>query len=268
MNIFKRSLPMFVLFAAAPLAFAQISLPPAGALDTDDGYTGYGDVFSVNGVINSIDGTQGLVSADFRIDFIGSEINFINTMVVTVVNTSTADSLLAGFYLTKPLGLSPTLDNSNSTPDDWKNDSSLAGDFSNFVNNNFSLTTKQEKDDFSNSYFGAYFGTRLPDGTYDLSGGLDNNITADEVGQFSFEFDSPFSLSNWQASYADKPMLFARWQEINYSDDIYDFSGDSGKGYGGPGFETTVIPEPSEVALMAMLGLGGLLYARRRFMKK
>ena len=57
-----------------------------------------------------------------------------------------------------------------------------------------------------------------------------------------------------------EPIIFVRWQAV----DTGGLTDAIGEGGWGPGFDPS-IPEPSEVAALAMLGLGGILFARRRF---
>ncbi|MEX0325840.1 MAG: PEP-CTERM sorting domain-containing protein [Puniceicoccaceae bacterium] len=87
------------------------------------------------------------------------------------------------------------------------------------------------------------------------------DFPGDSTGYFSFSaLALDFDINEWIAQGdATNPLLFVRWQEV--------YGTESGKGAGGPGFQPGV-PEPSEVAALAVLGLGGILFVRRRFTRK
>ena len=201
--------------------------------------------FVVGGYVNTIPDTFGQLNAGIEVDFLFNG-DILSGANVKVTNYGPAESALTGFWLQRPGGgqivtLGSPTPYSGST-DDWTADQSLPNSMS-------GPADLLGDPDFSN-YFGASAGERL-------------DIPGDNVGYFSFSFipgAEPFSVDAWVAGgTADDPLLFVRWQEV--------YGSESGKGAGGPGFQPGV-PEPSEVAALAVLGLGGILFVRRRFTKK
>jgi hypothetical protein len=212
--------------------------------------------FIVAGIVNPGDGQiLGQLNAGIEIDFIGvnggqgwdgTGGDFLSNMTVRVTNYGPATSAITGFWLMKPVSGS-TISLIQDTPytgstDNWSLDTSLP--------NTMTGGDGQLGDPDQSNYFGASSGERL-------------DIPGDSVGWFSFDISPkifPFDVASWVSSSSpDDPLLFVRWQEV--------FESESGKGAGGPGFDPGV-PEPSEVAALAMLGLGGILFARRRFTRK
>jgi hypothetical protein len=201
--------------------------------------------YNVQGIVNPGDqNIIGQLSATVQVEFQVS-----GQAKVTVTNTGPANSSITGFYLMRPtaIGGVPTTLNGfaaapSSDPSDWALETSLSETLKNFGGN--WDTTK---------YFGADAGTRLdfPD------------VAGSSVGTFYFDFD-PFLLDVAAYQNPGMPSVFVRWQAVDLGGNLTD---ESGKGYGGPGFEPA-IPEPSHVAGLAMLGLAGILYTRRRLTKK
>ncbi|MEX0331610.1 MAG: PEP-CTERM sorting domain-containing protein [Puniceicoccaceae bacterium] len=205
--------------------------------------------FLVGGYINTDPDTFADLNALVEVDFLyatPSEL-LLTGIDVRVTNYGPAESAITGFWLQSPAGgtvdtLAPGSPYIGST-DEWTLDTALP--------NSMNGPVDQLGDPDNSLYFGASSGERL------------DFPTPDPVGYFSFDINPdllPFDEVAWAAQGdATNPLLFVRWQEV--------FGTESGKGAGGPGFEPGV-PEPSEVAALAVLGLGGILFVRRRFTKK
>jgi hypothetical protein len=202
--------------------------------------------FTVNGIVNPGDEhLLGQLSSEFNVSVTDNGV--LTTIDVKVTNTSSAPSALTAWYLQKPanttyLGGGALAD---GTPADWTADDELGSFLQEFGGSHD-----------ADLYFGAQSGTRL------------DSQPVNEFGEWSFVFfnDNPGSpVFNENAYFnSGNPLVFARWQAVVINDQLND---ESGKGGWGPGFDPSV-PEPSEVAALAMLGLGGILFARRRFTKK
>ena len=154
---------------------------------------------------------------------------------VDIMNDSTVTAMITGFYILKPAEVDAT-----------SLDSGLAGwsldndDFGSLLNEYFTPGK-----DYTYLYFGA--DTQNP-GTNGLAEG-NSAIFEFSMGDLSgVDFDEYLAIGDVQH-------IFVRWQGVN--------GGNSAKGY--DDFE---VPEPSHIAAMAMLGLGGMLFLRRRLTKK
>lgn len=112
--------------------------------------------------------------------------------------------------------------------------------------------------------------TKLPTFFSDLTKDFDNYVGAEDMkpsdiplsypdepntGNFTFYFDpnDPVDLDAWWSPTA--AVAYVRWQSVGLDDEF------SSKG-------EFLVPEPSEIAGMAMLGLLGMLFLRRRLTKK
>lgn len=254
-------LKTLVIFAVAALGMGSVS---------------YGQIIPFQ-VFGEGDITGAEVSATGSINFNNFDALGGFKIVVTISNSSpeaSDPSFISAFYLRQPVNQSgtniapgnseglvgPPASPPVSLPETW----SVGTAFNNAGN----VLPAWPGGSLSYSdYYGAYAGSPLANGVYN---GTDNDLiyrlSQPAVFTFSFipdEDDMVFDKDAWLAAGVAEPLMFVRWQAITPFDD-------SAKGYGGTsrGFEPAVVPEPSEVALMAMLGLGGLLWTRKRFMKK
>lgn len=209
--------------------------------------------FDVEGIINpGNENVTGVLSSTVTVKFLetnDTEFDFVDTIEVTVANTSTTDSQIAEFFLLNPvLGLAPT----SVTPGDWTLQTELSSTLAQYGGLNP-----------NDPNIGEYFGASYPPPTGILSG-------ASEVFSFGFQafaFDSDAWMDSF--GYEGLPNVFIRWQSVSIDGGS---ATNSGKGfYDGGGYDPGVdpsVPEPSAIAAMAVLGMGGLLYVRRRLTRK
>lgn len=245
--------------------------------------------FHVTGVPSADEGVNDVfsISAEGELDFTKNS-NSTGTITVTIRNTGPSTSQITGFFLLRPPSITdanankqnPNILGSLVTPSTI-NGTALSGTNEWVYQNDME---GQGADGLSNfqgtwdsyQYFGARAGERLDYfSENDDPAHPDAPVVDEGVFTFSFPATVDFSLEElgaWAAS-RDNPHIFVRWQSIGYYDpdsgNIEDLA--SGKGFlwapDDPDFEPS-IPEPSEVALLSILGLGGLLWTRKRFMKK
>ena len=223
----------------------------------------------------------GDIGASGGVNFGYDLVNDVSTIDLSIKNTSVdttwSQSYITGFYILKPWGdqdLTVTLDASDVLPRTWGlvdgKDGNI-GDLSGvpFIGN---------KDDYL--YFGSSI-TENPEINGLEQGGWFNT---NEYADFAFSIDGSvldgFNPIAYYGSQGTQPHLVVRWQAILYGgsgdpndyfvDDSYDPSGSSAKGYTYFTIPGTIIivPEPSEIAAMALLGIGFLLWARNRFLGK
>ncbi|MEX0323950.1 MAG: PEP-CTERM sorting domain-containing protein [Puniceicoccaceae bacterium] len=233
-NLLTKSLLLTVALGVASLAQAQIFV-----FDIDDinGHTNYTGV-----------GASGTV--DFTT-------NAYTEVSVSMTNDSAVSSYITGFYILKPMINTTLLEATGllSYTDDGTKDWSLDDDkFGNVLNEFY-----QQGKDYVSLYFGAEVDNN-PD---------QNGIFTGSTSNFTFAMDtSGMGLPDWLA-YNDKgvgegavPHIFVRWQNVN--------NGDSAKGYDvwGDIPPPVIVPEPSEIAAMGLLGMLGLLWIRRRFINR
>ena len=223
------------------MSLAASSLAILGSSSTSFGQLmEYDAVFSAT--VNGVD-----VGATMALDWYESE------LVVTVANTTADDvgSFIDQFYIMRPAGpFDPSLTDTIPDPE-WDLADSLDNQLKNFYPGGV------DTDD--------YFGAEWNGGNSDPLGRIyapDPDSTNPRTFHFGYGDGVVFAdldMDSWTNS--DTPQLFMRWQGIGQG-------GWSAKGFGGPGFEEVVVPEPSHIAAMAMLGLTGLLFLRRRFRRK
>ncbi len=252
-NTHKLKLSILALLLLPVVGFAQITLPTIDVSAVEDPtWAGSWDLnATIDVTFDGIDLSNGSVISD----------GFIS---VDVTNLGPTDSKIVQFYLMRPtllgggsigegMGGSTSVYEGLSDPSTWIMDNTLSPAVSGTLG------------------YGApndprYFGMHTDVSTNPLT--IPESLPDyPQSGSFMFYFGSLagqiIDTNAWYNNPND-PLVFVRWQSVG--EDGYD--GDSGKGIGGgPNFEPA-IPEPSEVALMAMLGLGGLLWTRRRFVKK
>jgi hypothetical protein len=193
------------------------------------------DIDDSNGHVN-VSGAGASGTVDFLTD--GTDW----TSTVNILNDGTANFAITGFYVLKPMGVDATL---TSGLDGWSLDDDK---FGSVLNEYF-----QAGKDYTYVYFGAD------------TNGANKGIAQGDNAIFNFAMSSTLDAVDWTAyaNITDKPHIFVRWQQDDQ------FGGDSAKGY--DWFRRTPnpgIPEPSHIAGMAMLGLGALLFVRRRLTKK
>ncbi len=203
----------------------------------------YDAVFAAT--VNGVD-----VGATMALDWYESE------LVVTVTNTTADDvgSFIDQFYLMRPAGpFDPSLTDTIPDPE-WDLATSLDNQLKYFFPGGVDTDN--------------YFGAEWNGGNSDPLGRIyapDPDGTNPRTFHFGYGDSVVFAdldLDSWMDS--DFPQLFMRWQGIGQGDW-------SAKGISGPGFEPgtdPAVPEPSHIAAMAMLGLTGFLFLRRRFRRK
>lgn len=192
---------------------------------------------------------------------------FVNNFPVTASGTVTLDgadvtleltngaypSMITKVWLLKPLTLGLAVDASTlDTPGaPWTlsnslNEPNTGGNPANILSGTIGLT--------ENDYFGAYSTSQ--------AGALAENTTL----SYSWTMNGVDELLDWSRLENPNvgPGIVIRWQTI----------GDDGEGSAAgytwlyTDFPTTPVPEPRLIAPLAVLGLGGLLYARRRIKAK
>ena len=210
--------------------------------------------FDIEGIVNpGNENVAGLLSSTITVKFLETNdtINdLVDTVEVTVANTSTTDSDIAEFFLLNPvLGLDP---NGGSLAG-WTLETELSSTLAQYGGLNPNDPNIAE-----------YFGASYPPPSGILSG-------TSEVFSFTFPVAFAFDSNAWMDSfgYEGLPNVFVRWQSVVLDGGRPE---DSGKGFfDGPGYDPgfdPAVPEPSAIAAMAVLGMGGLLLVRRRLTRK
>lgn len=177
-------------------------------------------------------------SASGSVTFAGSTVNLF------ISNTSSISSTITEVFLLNPIAPDAT---SLIAPDPGTTNWSLsndAGSFNNILNNYSSSST---------DYFGAVLSP------INTGGVLPGNPST----LFSFTLGGTPDMTSYLGT--GVPYLLIRYQTVG------EFGEDSAKAYGWfeeDDFPTTPVPEPRLIAPLAVLGLGGLLYVRRRIKGK
>lgn len=171
-----------------------------------------------------------------------------------VRNTSAENSVLTGFWFLDPSVNGSTLDWSGdaSVPSGWFAEDAMWNNLKGELNG-----TSAKADD----YFGAGVkSTKGKKGGMNMDAALANGETA----TFSFQLSSTTTtvIDNWSNPNDNLFGVALRWQSIGKKDDsaklLGDWLDDS---------NVVVVPEPSAIAAIALIGLG-LICARRRFAQR
>jgi hypothetical protein len=197
------------------------------------------------------------VAATGQVDFSAWDLGYLQVRITNTSPVSSDPSFISAFYLRRPVdgqGASVTgeslLGSPDSVPGTWDMTTS-------FNDGHGNITSVWDGDTLD---YADYMGATVPVPT-DHSDRLYREDPAPAI--FTWQFDSPpdISVDDWLA--IDAPLLFVRWQGISLQDE-------SAKTYGGGDrpFEPGVVPEPSEIAFLSIIGLGGLLFVRRRLTGK
>ena len=225
---------------------------------------GFGQVFDFTLAGTAIDGGYGIdpseLSAEGSItfDLASSTISF------SVTNTSTVESYITGIYLLAPTTL-PSGDPIQLasivpdviTPANWDYVASGPDNFNNLLN-----PLPQDKTD----YFGAETGNppsgipSPPSTTFDFA------FSFAALGETVMDVDA--WLNGIEGVTSGTHQILVRWQRLG--DEQVDGSAKSwASGSGGlKTIDERVVPEPHLIAPLAVLGMGGLLWTRRRLTKK
>lgn len=194
--------------------------------------------------VNSEDASQGLVVSG-SIDFF-SNTGYID---VNLFNEPGTSSYVSGIYFLKPSTLVdvPSLE---VAPADWN----LATDFDKGVVGGplGKLGTMSAEDAFDN-YFGAVTGPKNP------------SLKSGEQAFFSWEADASFDpeTQSWSIyGNSANPHVIVRWQSVGEDGE------DSARGYAFIDLTVTPVPEPSQIAGLSILALGGVLLLRRRIVRR
>lgn len=183
------------------------------------------------------------VGASGTIDFSSG-----TTVDIIIDNDGSVPSFVTQFYILKPMGIEAT--NLASYTDELNKSWNLATIGEGSVLNEFSPNLDLER----------YFGANIPNGP------TTNGLPESSTHMFSFSFNTlSLGFLDW-SFYTDQsqsvPHIFIRWQEVN--------DGDSAKGYDIWGYDIpppVVVPEPSLIGLLGIMGLSLMLYIRNRFRK-
>ena len=180
----------------------------------------------------------------------------VNTYPDSIFDSWKVDSKLIGFWMFDFAANQTATAVADESNPDWTVEDKLGANMGGTYYPGNDLTLSGGDTD----YFGAFTGIS--------DGDTLNNPPPPDTGWFTFDLgvdlgNSGDFFETW-AMGADKPLLIARWQSVDGER--------SAKGFtipGGipppPGSE---VPEPSQIAFLAVLGLGGLLYTRRRLTAK
>jgi len=184
-----------------------------------------------------------------------------STIELQVTNNSLLPGRITGFWILKPV-TGDVVDETAIPVTDWTAVNALDNNVRNIIKNEVPVTT-----DLS-AYFGAVESAPGDGGIWTSPPGATNTLA------FSFDLVNALDPTDWEAfnwdaylnpnnaNYVDTPKVIARYQTVA--------GVDSSVGWGG--FEETgdipPIPEPSEIAFMALLGLGGIVWMRKRFLSK
>lgn len=191
--------------------------------------------FDIDGLA---DPDVGDINASGFIDF--SNYNTDGSVHVEVTNNGPTASQITGFYMLRPIY-------AGTEPPEYATSDPL------FVADPSTWTLESELDSQLKNF--GQWDVNQADyvGTKNVSP-VENRLDVPETGSFTFYFspNDPIDLDAWFSSVT--PQVFIRWQAVGGTA--------SGKG------TDFVVPEPSHIAAMAMLGLGGLLFVRRRLTKK
>ena len=200
----------------------------------------------------------GAISALIEID---TEEAAFGRIDVKVTNTGPLESDIVAFYLRKPVygNDTPPLGVSITGYDPALPVSGLDNEW---IAEN-AMPANANLDDFA--YHGLIDGVESPSVTlFDYFGAQltnppDNRISFPDYQIFTFQFEplGALSFANYLTNTDSEPMAFVRWQNVGPYDG-------SGKGWAGQGPSDAVVPEPSQIAFLAILGLGGVLWVRRR----
>lgn len=210
--------------------------------------------FSIDGIVNpGDDDLANQISANIDIKFVDNDNNgSIDDLLVNVENSGPAESAITAFYIYRPVSDATEPFSLDADPE-WELQQSVA------------TSHAGDPVDIASEDRGKYFGATSADSSYRLTY---PDPPSSRLFQFSFDsFDMDLSAFNAWLDNADSlPLVVVRWQAIYIDEGLNDESGRGGSG-GGRGFDPR-IPEPSQVAALAVLGLGGILYTRRRLTKK
>ena len=200
------------------------------------------DIDAVNGHVN-----VPTVGASGQVNFFEEAGQWKST--VSILNDSTVPATITGFYILKPFEFTATA--LDTAPSDWDLiDGSTAGgsdEFGNLLNEYFNFDGEPGTGaDAQYLYFGA------------AADQPNDGITTGNSGLFTFLMEDLSGVDWNDYLAAEVPHIFVRWQEVGLDGE------GSAKGYGG----FTPVPEPSLIGGLAVAGLGGLLWVRRRLTNK
>lgn len=169
-----------------------------------------------------------------------------STISVDLFNGDANPSVITKFYILKPEdtdGNRLDLDELVSEPNsEWEGVDELD---SSTMNGRYK--PEGSKKDFYPLYFGA-------------EAGPNSGLSEHDSAEFSFAMEGAGSDWDFESYFAESvPHFFIRWQSVGENGNY------SAKGYGSFGGSITPVPEPAEIGLAGFLGLGGLLYVRRRW---
>ncbi|NDV61124.1 hypothetical protein G0Q06_01530 [Puniceicoccales bacterium CK1056] len=205
--------------------------------------------FSVPG---SIPGVTGFVK-DYSDVAASGTVTFDGTTVTLFIENGNAmNSSISKVYLLKPVVGGSNIDTTGvSGVADWSAYNSLADPASNGKPG----TILSSYVDWNNA---DYFGAAADSSSARIDEG--NSAT------FTFTMASSTDAVNW-LGYGDPstPTIVIRWQEVGYNDRD---GSTAGYGWLDTGGTVPPVPEPRLIAPLAVLGLGGLLMARRRLTRK
>lgn len=184
-------------------------------------------------------------------------------ITVDLVNEGLTPSKIVEFYMMRPyaamgngFGGYDSAYRDDSDPKTWIMDNS--------IRLNSDQTTDYDKYlGNSGDYFGMH-STEINDPLYYPPTPPDTQGSGTFVFYFAGLRDmqySAFGSEDWYNT-ASGPIVMLQWQGVGTNGE-----NDISIGIGGPNYIPHT-PEPAEVALLAMVGLGGLLWTRRRFTRK
>jgi hypothetical protein len=207
--------------------------------------------FSVPG---PIPGTTGYVKDYTDLNASGSVTFDGTTVTLFIENGNDMNSSISKIFLLKPMGIDAV---GGPGVADWSVSNNLDDPASNgkpgtILKNNDGPFDFDPYD--ADAYFGAY------------STAASSRIDEGNSATFTFTMASTTDSVNW-ANYGDAthPTIVIRWQEVGYGN-----RDGSSAGYSWLTEDPRVppVPEPRLIAPLAVIGLGGLLYVRRRITRK